>query len=196
MLAHILKKATFFNLIEILQNLIHIQRSLLPSPTRELDIDVVVPPESWTHSPNEPFQADDVPCDICRGNKSTSVKSCLVCQTSYCELHLAAHLMDPALQRHRLTDPATFPASRLCRNHNKPLTMFCKRDQMPVCEKCAERDHKHHETSPMGKESKRVKVRKSLCFCILYFFKRENELSALAFLCIFLAHCIQIFYIF
>lgn len=87
-----------------------------------------------------------------------------MCQTSYCELHLAPHGRDPALQRHRLTDPATFATSHLCRNHNKPLTMFCKRDQMPVCVDCTERDHKRHETVAMEKESKRVKVRKS-SFC-------------------------------
>ncbi|MGL4897446.1 MAG: B-box zinc finger protein, partial [Cetobacterium sp.] len=114
------------------------------------------------HSPNQLFEADEVPCDICQGNESTAVKSCLVCQVSYCELHLTPHLRDPALQRHRLTDPATFPTGQLCRNHNKPLTMFCKNDQTPVCVSCTERHHKHHETVPMEKESKRIKVRKSL----------------------------------
>ena len=107
-------------------------------------------------------EGEEVPCDICQGDKSTSVKSCLVCQTSYCELHLAAHRRNPALQKHRLTEPATFPSNHLCRKHNKPLTMFCKTDQMPVCVKCSERDHKHHESVPMEKESKRIKVRKSL----------------------------------
>ncbi|KAM8747384.1 E3 ubiquitin-protein ligase TRIM39-like [Acanthopagrus schlegelii] len=103
-------------------------------------------------------EGEEVPCDICQGDKSTSVKSCLVCQTSYCELHLAAHRRNPALQRHRLTEPATFPSNHLCRKHNKPLTMFCKTDQMPVCVKCSERDHKHHESVPMEKESKRIKA--------------------------------------
>ncbi|MGL4741701.1 MAG: B-box zinc finger protein [Sarcina sp.] len=94
---------------------------------------------------------------------------------SYCELHLTPHLRDPALQRHRLTDPATFPTGQLCRNHNKPLTMFCKNDQTPVCVSCTERHHKHHETVPMEKESKRIKVRKSLfyCFCILSFLSEK-----------------------
>lgn len=113
-----------------------------------------LPPPEEQHS-----EGEEVPCDICQGDKSTSVKSCLVCQTSYCELHLTAHRRDPALQRHRLTEPATFPSNHLCRKHNKPLTMFCKKDQMPVCVKCTERDHKRHENVPMEKESKRIKVR-------------------------------------
>nr|XP_046237288.1 E3 ubiquitin-protein ligase TRIM39-like isoform X2 [Scatophagus argus] len=113
---------------------------------------------SETHSPYQLAETEEVPCDICHENKSKSVKSCLVCQSSYCELHLTPHVRDPVLQRHRLTDPATFPSSQLCRNHNKPLTMFCKRDQMPVCLKCTERDHKRHEIVTMEKESKKIRT--------------------------------------
>ncbi|XP_051257796.1 E3 ubiquitin-protein ligase TRIM39 [Dicentrarchus labrax] len=135
-----------------------IKRSQSPTSKQEEDVDILAPPGRENHSPNQLFEAEEVPCDICCGNKSTSVKSCLVCQASYCELHLMPHLRDPALQRHRLTDPATFPSSHLCRKHNKPLTMFCKRDQMPVCVKCTGRDHKHHETVPMEEESKRIET--------------------------------------
>lgn len=132
-------------------------------------------------------EGEEVPCDICQGDKSTSVKSCLVCQTSYCELHLTAHRRDPALQRHRLTEPATFPSNHLCRKHNKPLTMFCKKDQMPVCVKCTERDHKRHESVPMEKESKRIKVRKSLFYEATSFKLRDwNILSQLVFFFFFL----------
>ncbi|KAM4537320.1 E3 ubiquitin-protein ligase TRIM21-like [Odontesthes bonariensis] len=101
-------------------------------------------------------KSEDIPCDVCHGNKLTAVKSCLVCQASYCEMHLAPHLRDPVMTKHRLTDPATFATSHLCRNHNKPLEMFCKREQTPVCVKCMERDHKHHEVVPIEKESKRI----------------------------------------
>ncbi|KAM9836970.1 E3 ubiquitin-protein ligase TRIM39-like [Aulostomus maculatus] len=117
-----------------------------PSPTPE-DIDV---PTS--------FKCDSVPCDICHGDKMTAVKSCLVCQASYCEIHLSPHLRDPALQRHRRTDPATFTTSHLCRKHNKPLGMFCTTDQTPVCGKCVTAEHKHHQIVPMERESRRVKV--------------------------------------
>ncbi|XP_035004221.1 nuclear factor 7, ovary-like [Hippoglossus stenolepis] len=125
-----------------------IKRSLLLRAAEEEGFESLVEPnQRW----------DKVPCDICHRNKSPSVSSCLVCQASYCELHLTPHLRVPALQRHRLTDPATFTSSHLCRNHNQPLTMFCKKDQMPVCVKCTAGSHKHHEVVPMEKESKRVK---------------------------------------
>lgn len=110
---------------------------------------------------NQIYEAEEVPCDICYKHKAASVKSCLVCQASYCELHLTPHLRDATLQRHRLTDPATFSSSHLCRKHNMPLTMFCKRDQTPVCVKCTEKGHKQHEAVPLEKESKRIKVRRS-----------------------------------
>ncbi|XP_044039010.1 nuclear factor 7, ovary-like [Siniperca chuatsi] len=100
----------------------------------------------------------DVPCDICQGNKSTAVKSCLVCRESYCEIHLTPHLRDQMMTRHGLTDPATFTTSHICRNHNEFLEMFCNRDQTPVCMKCKEREHKHHEIVPMEKESIRIRT--------------------------------------
>ncbi|XP_021167337.2 E3 ubiquitin-protein ligase TRIM39 [Fundulus heteroclitus] len=104
------------------------------------------------------LKSDNVTCDICSENKQAAVKSCLVCQASYCETHLAPHLRDPVMTKHRLTDPATFSTSHLCRKHNKPLQMFCKKEQTPVCTSCVERDHKHHEVVPMEKESRRIKA--------------------------------------
>ncbi|XP_067379316.1 E3 ubiquitin-protein ligase TRIM39 isoform X1 [Channa argus] len=103
-------------------------------------------------------EEDEVPCDVSNDYKSASVKSCLVCQASYCEIHLTPHLRESALQRHRLMDPDIFSSSHLCRNHNKPLTRFCKQDHTTVCEKCIKMDHKHHKTVPMVKESDRIKT--------------------------------------
>uniref|UniRef100_A0A8D0CWT3 RING-type domain-containing protein n=1 Tax=Sander lucioperca TaxID=283035 RepID=A0A8D0CWT3_SANLU len=108
------------------------------------------------------FEPEEIPCDICRGDKSQSVKSCLVCQASYCEPHLTPHLSDPALHRHQLTDPATLATSHLCRKHHEPLTMFCKKDQKPVCVQCTERKHKHHKTVPIEEKNKMVKTISSI----------------------------------
>uniref|UniRef100_A0A3Q0S514 RING-type domain-containing protein n=1 Tax=Amphilophus citrinellus TaxID=61819 RepID=A0A3Q0S514_AMPCI len=128
-----------------------LKRSLLPTPIQK---------EAVEPLQQQLSESGVVPCDACHGNKAPSVKSCLVCQASYCDIHLTPHQRDPALQKHRLTDPATFTSSHLCRKHNKPLTMFCKQDHTPVCSKCTEGGHKHHKTVPMEKESRRVKVRK------------------------------------
>ncbi|KAL7375275.1 hypothetical protein ABVT39_014651 [Epinephelus coioides] len=113
---------------------------------------------SRKNSLNQSFEVDEVPCDVCNGNKMPSVKSCLACQTSYCELHLTPHLRDPELLRHGLMDPAAYATSHLCRTHKNPLTMFCEKDQKPVCERCTERNHKNHKVVPIGKKSKKVKI--------------------------------------
>nr|XP_020442514.1 E3 ubiquitin-protein ligase TRIM39-like isoform X2 [Monopterus albus] len=120
------------------------KRSLLPTPKEEEDV-----------SSDQLSKTEEALCDVCLENKSSSVKSCLFCQASYCEIHLAPHLTDPTLQKHWLTDPAT---SQLCRKHNEPLTMFCKNDHTPVCVKCTEKEHKQHRVVPVAKESNRIKT--------------------------------------
>ncbi|KAK9524967.1 hypothetical protein VZT92_017323 [Zoarces viviparus] len=127
--------------------------------TQQEILDGVVAPGSRKNSLKQLFQAEEVPCDICCGDKSPSVKSCLTCLASYCELHLTPHLRDPALQVHQLTDPDSFINGHRCRKHKKPLTMFCKSDQKPVCVKCTEhREHKHHDIVPIEEERNRVKT--------------------------------------
>ncbi|KAK7909450.1 hypothetical protein WMY93_014134 [Mugilogobius chulae] len=101
---------------------------------------------------------DEVVCDVCPGPGLAAVKSCLVCQASYCDLHLSPHLRDQVLQKHRLTDPAMFSCSHLCRKHNKPLDMFCKKDQTPVCVSCSETEHKEHKTVSIHRASNKVKA--------------------------------------
>ncbi|XP_034713034.1 E3 ubiquitin-protein ligase TRIM39-like isoform X1 [Etheostoma cragini] len=108
--------------------------------------------------PRQPSKSD-VPCDICEGNLVMAVKSCFVCQASYCESHLIPHLRDAVLTKHRLTDPATFITSHLCISHNKLLDMFCKREQTPICTKCREKDHKHHEIVSIEKASMGVRTK-------------------------------------
>ncbi|KAI3375672.1 hypothetical protein L3Q82_003975 [Scortum barcoo] len=103
-------------------------------------------------------KSEDVPCDTCHIGKATAVKSCLVCRASYCENHLTPHLRDQVLTKHRLTDPATFINSHLCRQHNMLLEGFCKRERKPVCVTCMEGDHRHHEVVPMEMESEKIKA--------------------------------------
>ncbi|XP_030609484.1 zinc-binding protein A33-like [Archocentrus centrarchus] len=116
-------------------------------------------PAKRHHIKRQSSKPEPVPCDICQENKLAAVKFCHVCQASYCENHLAPHLRDPVMVKHRLTDPATFSKSPLCRHHNKVLEKFCKKDHMPVCMTCIEKDHKHHELVPVEKEINRIKTK-------------------------------------
>lgn len=147
-----------------LNYLFQIKRSLKDKSMHKLT--PVVPPKRRV--PKQSSKSDDVPCDVCIENKSTAFKSCLVCQVSYCEIHLTPHLKDPVLMKHKLTDPATFVNGHLCRNHSKPLQMFCRKDQTLMCMKCTEKDHKHHEIVSIEKESKRIKVRTTF-YLVIYF---------------------------
>ncbi|KAL0970040.1 hypothetical protein UPYG_G00236340 [Umbra pygmaea] len=130
-------------------------KTSLKVKTRQVDEDLrVSAPEC---SPGMRPEPEAVSCDVCTGTKHRAVKSCLVCQGSYCESHLGPHQRETSLQRHRLTDPATFTTRGLCRKHEQPLELFCKNDQIPVCTRCTETDHKRHNTIPMEKESRKLR---------------------------------------
>ncbi|XP_067438171.1 E3 ubiquitin-protein ligase TRIM39-like [Thunnus thynnus] len=86
----------------------------------------------------------EVLCDVCTETKLKAVKSCLVCLTSYCETHLEPHQRITGLKRHKLIDPVENLEDRMCKKHDRPLELFCKTDQMCVCQFCTELDHKSH----------------------------------------------------
>ncbi|KAM9402478.1 E3 ubiquitin/ISG15 ligase TRIM25-like [Salvelinus alpinus] len=82
----------------------------------------------------------EVSCDICTGMKLKALKSCLVCQTSYCETHLEPHQRVPALKRHKLINPVENLEDRMCKKHDRLLELFCRTD------------HKTHDTVPLEEE--------------------------------------------
>ncbi|KAM3869592.1 E3 ubiquitin-protein ligase TRIM21-like [Diretmus argenteus] len=94
----------------------------------------------------------EVPCDVCTETKLKALKSCLVCLTSYCETHLEPHQRITGLKRHKLIDPVENLEGRMCKKHDRPLEMFCKTDQMYVCQFCTESDHKLHHIVPLTEE--------------------------------------------
>ncbi|XP_053170181.1 E3 ubiquitin-protein ligase TRIM47-like [Scomber japonicus] len=91
-------------------------------------------------------------CDFCTETKLKAVKSCVVCQTSYCETHLEPHQRIPGLKRHKLIDPVKNLENRMCKKHDRPLELFCKTDHMCVCQFCTETDHKGHCIAPLIEE--------------------------------------------
>ncbi|KAM9402451.1 E3 ubiquitin-protein ligase TRIM47-like [Salvelinus alpinus] len=106
-----------------------------------------------TSSPHQcPDIIVEVSCDICTGMKLNALKSCLVCQTSYCETHLEPHQRVPALKRHKLINPVENLEDRMCKKHDRPLELFCRTDQTCVCQFCTETDHKTHDTVPLEEE--------------------------------------------
>lgn len=96
----------------------------------------------------------EVPCDICTGRKLKAHKSCLVCLASYCKSHWESHqLMDP-FKKHTVIYPVENLHERVCKKHEKPLSLFCRDDKTFLCLFCTESDHKTHKTVPIEEESR------------------------------------------
>nr|XP_043898382.1 E3 ubiquitin-protein ligase TRIM21-like [Solea senegalensis] len=91
-------------------------------------------------------------CNICTGTKKKATKSCLICMASYCETHLQPHLTAPDLRKHQLVPPRKNQQRQMCLKHDKPLEVFCKKDQLCVCMMCTISDHKMHDVVPVTKE--------------------------------------------
>ncbi|XP_019212381.1 E3 ubiquitin-protein ligase TRIM21 [Oreochromis niloticus] len=107
---------------------------------------------SSSSSEQQAAKPGEVPCDICTGTRLKALKSCLVCQTSYCQTHLEPHLTVKRLKRHQLIDAVENLEGRMCTKHDKLLELFCKTDQTCVCMLCSVLDHKNHEFVPLREE--------------------------------------------
>lgn len=89
---------------------------------------------------------EEVLCDSCIDNKQKAVKSCLVCQASFCEIHLKPHLEGAAFRDHQLLDPIKDFEARKCPIHGKTMELFCQTDQVCICYLCMFQEHKNHTT--------------------------------------------------
>nr|XP_055075346.1 E3 ubiquitin-protein ligase TRIM39-like [Misgurnus anguillicaudatus] len=100
----------------------------------------------------------EVLCDICDEVKLKAVKSCLVCQSSYCQTHLEPHMRVTGLQKHKLIDPVNNLQDYICQKHERPLELFCRDDQTCVCLICTFTDHKNHNTVTVKEEREKRKI--------------------------------------
>ncbi|XP_026110752.1 E3 ubiquitin-protein ligase TRIM39-like isoform X2 [Carassius auratus] len=106
----------------------------------------------------ETLKTTEVLCDICEEGKLKALKSCLVCQSSYCETHLEPHLRVTRLKKHKLMDPVSNLEDYICQKHERPLDLFCRDDQTCVCSVCTVTDHKNHNTVAIEEESQEKKT--------------------------------------
>ncbi|KAK2831824.1 hypothetical protein Q7C36_016910 [Tachysurus vachellii] len=88
----------------------------------------------------------DVECDFCTGRKHKAVKSCLVCQASYCEDHLKPHYQSPAFKKHKLVEACAELQEKICSEHDKLMEIYCRTDQSFICYLCMMEEHKGHDT--------------------------------------------------
>ncbi|XP_048034636.1 E3 ubiquitin-protein ligase TRIM39-like [Megalobrama amblycephala] len=107
---------------------------------------------------NKLNQESKVFCDFCDERKQKAVKSCLMCQSSYCVSHLELHLRVPCLKKHTLINAVENLDDYICQKHERPLEMFCRDDQTCVCLFCTEGEHRTHNTVPIEEESREKKT--------------------------------------
>ncbi|XP_077074114.1 E3 ubiquitin-protein ligase TRIM39-like isoform X2 [Siphateles boraxobius] len=99
----------------------------------------------------------EVFCDFCDERKQKAVKTCLMCQNSYCDSHLEPHLRVPRLKKHTLINAVENLEDYICQKHERPLELFCRDDQTCVCLFCTEGEHKGHITVLIEEESREKK---------------------------------------
>ncbi|KAL1248203.1 hypothetical protein QQF64_021521, partial [Cirrhinus molitorella] len=90
--------------------------------------------------------AGDVQCDLCTGRKYKAVKSCLMCQESYCQTHFDHHKELHSRKPHKVIDATERLQEMICQKHKKLLKVFCRTDQKCICMLCTMDDHRNHNT--------------------------------------------------
>ncbi|XP_035677226.1 E3 ubiquitin-protein ligase Midline-1-like [Branchiostoma floridae] len=103
-----------------------------------------------------------VPCEMCDGEPpADAVKTCLVCDTSYCEACLAKyHPMKAGLARHTLIEASSAtPKVLMCTEHiQEKVNMYCETDECLVCSLCKlVGKHKDHEVAAVSDTFKQKK---------------------------------------
>uniref|UniRef100_A0A8C2IIM2 Tripartite motif-containing protein 16-like n=1 Tax=Cyprinus carpio TaxID=7962 RepID=A0A8C2IIM2_CYPCA len=90
--------------------------------------------------------AGDVQCDVCTGRKYKAVKSCLMCQESYCQTHFKRHEEFHSHKPHKVIEATGRLQEMICQKHEKILEVFCRTDQKYICVLCTMDEHKNHDT--------------------------------------------------
>ncbi|KAK9525944.1 hypothetical protein VZT92_016609 [Zoarces viviparus] len=119
---------------------------------------------------SEPQAAEpgEVPRDIPTETKQTALKfslclalaclaclACLtICITNY--LELLKTVSSPITPQQ--CDVVENAAASVCPKHGKPLELYCKNDEMPICQSCADSSHRSHDIVPL-KEEYEVKMK-------------------------------------
>ncbi|KAG9464709.1 hypothetical protein GDO78_019488 [Eleutherodactylus coqui] len=100
-------------------------------------------------------------CTYCIKSPVPAVRTCLHCETSLCDDHLAAHnkTMD-----HILTDPTSSFGNKKCSVHKKVLEYYCPQDAACLCVTCClVGKHRGHQVEFLDEASaKKEKLRKYL----------------------------------
>ncbi|TNN38653.1 Zinc finger protein RFP [Liparis tanakae] len=62
------------------------------------------------------------------------------------------HRMGPGQKAHQLCDAVEKAAGGVCPKHGRPLELYCKDEQMLICQSCADSSHRLHDIVPLREE--------------------------------------------
>ncbi|XP_039644395.1 nuclear factor 7, ovary-like [Perca fluviatilis] len=119
--------------------------SELASQFMTLQVDAQI----WSTDQHQARCGAAVLCDICTDTRREAVNSCLECLTSYCDVHLEPHHRAAGLKTHTLVEPLASLEDRICKEHTRLLTLFCRKDEVLLCDVCASLRHVNHDVVPV-----------------------------------------------
>ncbi|XP_062398977.1 E3 ubiquitin/ISG15 ligase TRIM25-like isoform X2 [Sardina pilchardus] len=124
---------------------------------------------------------EDVECDVCTGRKLKALKSCLDCLLSYCDTHFKLHNDVNPGRKHNVIDAICQLQKRICTQHEKPVEIFCRKDQCCVCLLCLVNEHKGHDTvsAATGRSEKQKQLGKTQRKFQQIIQEKEKELQKL-----------------
>ncbi|XP_030073121.1 E3 ubiquitin/ISG15 ligase TRIM25-like [Microcaecilia unicolor] len=95
-------------------------------------------------------------CSYCLDSHSMATKTCVQCETSFCENHLRKH--NEAVE-HDLTEPTTSLENRKCLAHQEILKYYCAKDDCCICVSCyVAGNHKNHQVDLLPEACEKKKM--------------------------------------
>ncbi|XP_060738992.1 E3 ubiquitin-protein ligase TRIM39-like [Tachysurus vachellii] len=127
-------------------------------PEPKINITLREVADNFKKRSKEPPESLEVLCDACTGVKQKAVKSCLDCGVTFCSSHLEPHINVPRSKKHKLINAVKNLEMYMCQKHVRPLELFCRDDQMYLCQFCIEGEHKNHNVILLEEESGEKKI--------------------------------------
>ncbi|XP_029433127.1 E3 ubiquitin/ISG15 ligase TRIM25-like [Rhinatrema bivittatum] len=101
-------------------------------------------------------------CSYCLDMPMPAIKTCVQCETSFCENHLQKH--NKAVE-HDMTEPTTCLEGRKCSTHWELLKYYCMVDDCCICVSCCVAGkHKNHPANllPDAQDKKKASLQHTL----------------------------------
>ncbi|XP_077314739.1 E3 ubiquitin/ISG15 ligase TRIM25-like [Lithobates pipiens] len=101
-----------------------------------------------------------ISCTYCVNTPTPAVKSCLKCESSFCNKHLKVHSKS---SDHVLTEPTSDLQNRECSVHKQTLEYYCVEDSTCICKSCMpERKQRGHTILTLSTASTKKKAERRL----------------------------------